>query len=47
VGTVVVVALGVEFALTSNDGQPFALPHNGSVKMQAEDGKSRLTHIAA
>jgi hypothetical protein len=30
-GTAVVVALGVEFALTSNDGQPFALPHNGSV----------------
>ena len=30
-GTAVVVALGVEFALTSNNGQPFALPHNGSV----------------
>ena len=29
--TAVVVALGVEFALTSNDGNPFALPRNGSV----------------
>jgi len=30
-GTAVVVALGVEFALSSTNGQPFALPHNGSV----------------
>src|ERR1035437_393335 len=30
-GTVVVVALGVELALSANNGQPFALPHNGSV----------------
>jgi len=30
-GSAVVVALGVEFSLTSNNGQPFALPHNGSV----------------
>jgi hypothetical protein len=30
-GTAVVVALGVEFALSTSNGQPFALPHNGSV----------------
>jgi hypothetical protein len=30
-GTAVVVAMGVEFALTSNDGYPFALPRNGSM----------------
>ena len=30
-GTAVVVAMGVEFALTANDGQHVALPHNGSV----------------
>jgi hypothetical protein len=29
--TAVVVAVGVEFALTANNGQPFALPHNGSM----------------
>ena len=32
-GTAVVVALGVEFSLSSSNGQPFALPHNGSVKI--------------
>jgi len=32
-GTAVVVALGVEFSLTSNEGQPYALPRNGSVKI--------------
>jgi len=32
-GTAVVVAMGVEFALTSNEGQPYALPRNGSVKI--------------
>jgi hypothetical protein len=30
-GTAVVVALGVEFALSSSNGEPFALPHDGSV----------------
>jgi hypothetical protein len=30
-GIAVVVALGVEFALSSSNGQPFALPHTGSV----------------
>jgi len=30
-GTAVVVAMGVEFALTSIDGQPVVLPHNGSM----------------
>jgi hypothetical protein len=30
-GTAVVVALGVEFSLSASNGQPFALPHNGSV----------------
>ena len=30
-GTVVVAAIGVEFALSSIDGQPVALPHNGSM----------------
>ena len=32
-GTAVVVALGVEFSLSSSNGQPLALPHNGSVKI--------------
>ena len=32
-GTAVVVALGVEFSLSASNGQPFALPHNGSVKI--------------
>ena len=32
-GTAVVAAVGVEFALTSSDGQPVALPHNGSVEI--------------
>ena len=32
-GSAVVVALGVEFALSASNGQPFALPHNGSVKI--------------
>ena len=32
-GTAVVVALGVEFSLSSSNGQPFALPHIGSVKI--------------
>ena len=30
-GTVVVAAVGIEFALSSIDGQPVALPHNGSM----------------
>jgi len=30
-GSAVVVALGVEFALSASNGEPFALPHNGSV----------------
>ena len=30
-GTAVVVALGVEFSLSANNGQPFALPHNSSM----------------
>jgi hypothetical protein len=30
-GTVVVVAAGIEFALSAIDGQPIALPHNGSM----------------
>jgi hypothetical protein len=33
-GTAVVVAVGVEFALKANNGQPFALPHNGSVGIE-------------
>ena len=32
-GTAVVAAVGVEFALSSSDGQPVALPHNGSVEI--------------
>lgn len=30
-GTVVVVAVGVEFSLSAIDGQPFVMPHNGSM----------------
>jgi hypothetical protein len=30
-GTAVVVAMGVEFALTAMNGQPFAMPHTGSM----------------
>jgi len=30
-GTAVVAAVGIEFALTASDGQPVALPHNGSM----------------
>jgi hypothetical protein len=30
-GSAVVVALGVEFSLSKSNGQPFALPHNGSM----------------
>ena len=33
-GTAVIVAIGVEFALSSNDGQLFALPHNGSMAIE-------------
>ena len=32
-GSAVVVALGVEFSLSASNGQPFALPHIGSVKI--------------
>ena len=32
-GTAVVVAVGVEFALSSINEQPYALPHNGSMKI--------------
>lgn len=30
-GTAVVVAMGVEFSLSASNGQPFALPHNGTM----------------
>ena len=30
-GTAVIAAMGIEFALSSIDGQPVALPHNGSM----------------
>jgi hypothetical protein len=32
-GTAVVVAMGVEFALSAINEQPYALPHNGSMKI--------------